>query len=567
MIRQQTHPSVALSLVVVLAGAALLFGAAGAYATFAATTQVDGRLVDIHSDDFEHGAATHQYRLETDQGTFELRFADRFPELPRASRVTVQGQRSGSTITVAAGGIKAAAGSAASTAATTGSKKIGVILFTFADNTVQPYTPAYAQGVAFTNANSVAAYYAEASWGQLTLSGDVFGWFQLHDTSASCNYSAWAADANTAATAAGASLTSYDYLVYAFPKVQSCAFAGLSYMPGTQSWLNGPSGMSLHVMAHELGHNFGTHHANSYSCAENGIRVALSANASNCTSTEYGDGSTVMGGLTSRRLQTNFARGNLGWLSAANTLDVSASGIYTVGPIEPFEPTGVQAIRIRRDTSSYLMLEFRQPSGSYFDNYPLADTAVNGVTLRITPTYSTLTQSLLIDATPETTSFADAQLAVGRTFLDPLAGISVTDLAVSGSGATVLISFGAGEPSATSAPSPEPPTASPSASASPMASPTATPSPVDTEPPTAPGSLAASLGKGKKLGLSWNASSDNLGVAGYRVYRDGVLLTTTTSTTFTDSLAGRSRTFTYFVVTFDAAGNLSPPSNSISVTP
>jgi hypothetical protein len=560
MIRRQSHPSVALSLIIVLVGAALLFGAAGAYATFTGSAQFEGRLVDVHSDDFEHGTASHQYRLETDQGTFELRFADRSPELPRASRVAVQGQRSGSTITVAAGGVRAASGSTTSSAATTGAKKIAIILFTFTDNNVQPYTPAYAQGVAFTNANSVAAYYTEASWGQLILSGDVFGWYQLHDTSASCNYSAWAAEGDAAAKAGGANLASYDHFVYAFPKVQSCAFGGLSYMPGTQSWLNGSSGMSLHVMAHELGHNFGTHHANSYSCTDNGIRVSLSASASNCTSTEYGDGTTVMGGLTSRRLQTNFARGNLGWLSAPSTLDVATSGTYTLNPVESFDATGVQALRITRNASTYFLLEFRQPYGSYFDNYLSVDAAVNGVTIRITPGYSTLTQSLLIDATPETWSFADAQLAVGKTFVDPLSGISITTVAVASLDARVLISFGAGGPSPT-------PSATQTATPTPMATPsaTATPSP-DTQPPTVPGDLAAILGKGRKVGLSWGASSDDVGVAGYRVYRDGVLLTTTTSTIFTDSLAGRSRTTTYFVVTYDAAGNVSPPSNAISVT-
>ena len=59
-------------------------------------------------------------------------------------------------------------------------------------------------------------------------------------------------------------------------------------MPGKYSWLNGSGGMSLRVMAHELGHNVGTHHASSMSCTVSGVRVSLATNSSSCTSSEYG---------------------------------------------------------------------------------------------------------------------------------------------------------------------------------------------------------------------------------------------------------------------------------------
>lgn len=112
---------------------------------------VEGKLIDVHSDDFAHGQATHRYWLETDQGTYELRFSQS-PVLPLASKVRVQGQRSGGSIAVAAGGVTAAAGST-TTSTATGAKRVAVILFTFSDNSTQPYTPAFAQGVAFTNTN------------------------------------------------------------------------------------------------------------------------------------------------------------------------------------------------------------------------------------------------------------------------------------------------------------------------------------------------------------------------------------------------------------------------------
>lgn len=89
--------------------------------------------------------------------------------------------------------------------------------------------------------------------------------------------------------------------------------------------------------------------------------------------------------------------------------------------------------------------------------------------------------------------------------------------------------------------------------------------PGDTTAPTAPGSLTASL-SGTTAILSWLASTDAVGVSGYRVSRNGAVLAgTVTATSFTD--AGLSAgTWSYSVTAADAAGNTSAPSNTASVT-
>ena len=66
--------------------------------------------------------------------------------------------------------------------------------------------------------------------------------------------------------------------------------------------------------------------------------------------------------------------------------------------------------------------------------------------------------------------------------------------------------------------------------------------------------------------LSWGASTDNVGVAGYRVYRNGSQLGTTTATTYFDSPLKPGTTYTYTVRAYDAAGNVGPPSNAVTVT-
>ena len=67
--------------------------------------------------------------------------------------------------------------------------------------------------------------------------------------------------------------------------------------------------------------------------------------------------------------------------------------------------------------------------------------------------------------------------------------------------------------------------------------------------------------------LSWGSSTDNIGVAGYRIYRDGALVGTAANTTYTTTVGGRRTPVTYYVRAFDAAGNESGASNSVSLTP
>ncbi len=89
--------------------------------------------------------------------------------------------------------------------------------------------------------------------------------------------------------------------------------------------------------------------------------------------------------------------------------------------------------------------------------------------------------------------------------------------------------------------------------------------PLDVTPPTAPTGLRATLAKGRKVALSWSAATDNTGVVAYRVLRNGAVVASVTSTSFTDSLPAKTSTAAYVVVAVDAAGNVSLPSNTASV--
>lgn len=85
----------------------------------------------------------------------------------------------------------------------------------------------------------------------------------------------------------------------------------------------------------------------------------------------------------------------------------------------------------------------------------------------------------------------------------------------------------------------------------------------DVSAPSVPTSLSATGLSLFSIELNWNASTDNFGVAGYRVWRDGLAIATTTMTSYTDSGLATSTSYAYYVTAFDAAGNESASSTSV----
>ncbi|MCP3681307.1 MAG: DUF1565 domain-containing protein, partial [bacterium] len=95
---------------------------------------------------------------------------------------------------------------------------------------------------------------------------------------------------------------------------------------------------------------------------------------------------------------------------------------------------------------------------------------------------------------------------------------------------------------------------------------TTPPVPADTTSPTIPANLSASAGSLSRIDLSWSASNDNMGVAGYKIYRNGSYLMLITNTSCSDTGLSASTTYSYRVSAYDAAGNESSQSGSVSAT-
>ncbi|MBZ5538796.1 MAG: fibronectin type III domain-containing protein [Acidobacteriia bacterium] len=88
----------------------------------------------------------------------------------------------------------------------------------------------------------------------------------------------------------------------------------------------------------------------------------------------------------------------------------------------------------------------------------------------------------------------------------------------------------------------------------------------DTTAPSTPTNLQATAVSSSQINLSWSASTDNVAVTGYKIFRNGTQITTSTTTSFQNTGLAASTTFSYTVSAFDAAGNNSPVSAAASAT-
>ena len=95
--------------------------------------------------------------------------------------------------------------------------------------------------------------------------------------------------------------------------------------------------------------------------------------------------------------------------------------------------------------------------------------------------------------------------------------------------------------------------------------PPAPPAP-DTTPPSVPGALAVSAVTQTSMNLQWTASTDDVGVTAYDVYRNSSKVASVTSTSSSQSGLVCGTTYQYEVVARDAAGNASQPARASAAT-
>jgi hypothetical protein len=433
-------------------------------------------------------------------------------------------------------------------------RTVAIVVITFSTSVAPTYTDGALQDVLVNSPSSVSNYFDEQSYGAVSFrgivnpAGDVFH-ATISSNGSGCGLNMWQTWGSQAAAAVGSStLDQYDHVIYVFNSQHTCGWAGLAYMPGSEVYID--NAFTLPVVAHELGHNLGVHHAASLRCTGGGQNVAFSSAAYACTPSEYGDPYDIMGSSATNQ-QNAFHKLQSGWLTAPRVQTITASGDYTVAPLE--SSSGVVLLLVPHVTTGAIAptnpstllgdtfaLDFRQPNG-IFDNYAPGSAAVSGVQIRLVQTPGgAANQTQLIDTTPLTSTFADAALTQGSTFTDATDSITITTADVNPLGATVHVTVGTGGG-------------------------TTTPPP-DTTPPSAVSNLTATVASGPVVTLAFGAATDDHAVSSYRVTRDGAQI---------DNLSGAATTYndwtttygahTYGVTAVDSAGNLGPTATVATV--
>ena len=417
--------------------------------------RAEGELEIIYQD--SRGHSELRYFLRTSAKKLELKFAKNPPQTLRTGmHVSVKGLKVGETLELNSGeSVTVGSTQVQVSGDTMGQHHVLVILVNFQDKRTQPFTREQAQSVMFTTTND---YFREVSYGQTSLTGDVYGWYTIPINSTTCDTTSIATYAQQQAVAAGANLAAYEHLVYAFPQ-NACTWQGRGSVGGnpSQAWIN--EWFELGIVGHELGHNFGLYHSRSMDCGSVSI-------GGSCTTDEYGDVFDLMGGANSAHFNL-FQKERLGWINSGTNppiSTVSTSGTYWLESVEvnTFNPKGLKILKSTDPVTgakTWYYVERRASIG--FDNFLTGNANVlNGVIIR-TGSESSGQDTYLLDMTPESTSWYDPAVVMGQSFTDTSAGVTITPISVDANGALVDVSFAAqpcvrGNPTLTFSPAQSP---------------------------------------------------------------------------------------------------------------
>ncbi len=419
--------------------------------------------------DYPDGSHRSVAHMKTGQEDLEVYFAGPDPEdLGKGGTLQVTGVRLGNKVAASSsmieplGAVAANTASTASSCSTTGPQNTVILLVTFpgvvppASTTVQSVHDTFFG----TSGYSLDGYWREASYGQTSATGDVFGWYTLSTPYTCGTTDAMRAEAINLAAKAGVNFQNYTRLFMIVPDM-GCGWDGAATMVCTT--LNTPTysfsastsyitsdewGTNAETPAiiaiHEGGHNLGLNHSRSRAFGTEALGPMGTAG----TLHEYGDGFTAMSNGGPGHYDAPHKAEFLNWLTPGNYQVVQGSGTWTIAPLET-PSTGLQALKIQRGTgnNAWLWVEYRQPTGIYDSAYATGNVWSNevfsGAVIHYEDSFTTNGYSDLLDFTPTSPyAFYDPALVAGQTWSDPYSNVSISVQSATASGLTVNVSYG-----------------------------------------------------------------------------------------------------------------------------
>jgi uncharacterized protein (TIGR03437 family) len=428
-----------------------------------------GTLEVVAEMDFKnHKAWTHRF-LRTPAGRVEL-FGDartfRGLDSRGGASLRVRGIRASARIAVDT--ITATTPAAGLVLSPLGVENYAVLIVNDAANPSLPssWTAAAIQNLFFgTSGLTLNTYWQEASYGQTSATGTVFGPFTLPR-----NYSCSDGDESdsdtlrqAAISAAGGSVnfSQFNRVAILFPS-NSCAYGGLATIGGASytdlpnvtsiAWFpvetfQTPSGY-LGVVSHEAGHNIGLNHANS----EDFGPVPLGQPGTDGINTEYGDPFSAMdagdlpgANASPSQYSAQHKVSVLKWLGPADYEQVTTAGDYSVLPLE--DTSGTRGLRILRDpvTQSWLWIESRQAIGQFDSTLSTekGSNALSGLLVHFENPDLDPLHTYLIDfnAIASPNNFDTSAMTPGQKWTDPYSMLNLTVNGIGANGSTVTVGY------------------------------------------------------------------------------------------------------------------------------
>lgn len=417
-------------------------------------TSVIGKLRVLHADLLNNASAVRFELVNSEDNRIILHpRSNEIQSIPPGSTIKVQGLMIGNDLVideVKSTGITGGSLEVLESPvhrAVQGRDRALVILINFNDTTPPSVTP---ERIRTQVVPTLDHYYQENSYFQYGIETDVVGMYQLSIPNP-CDIPG--PDLETALNAANPDVyfPSYKRIILVGP-YNGCGWAGSAFiddtgqggviptpdgdMVGTVAWVHS-SWADVRVIGHELGHNFGNHHATSLDCGAYSITSNFPT-YDDCTYEEYGDPYDIMGSSTGHYNAPHKERQN--WLKPSNIIQASTNGVYTIEPLET-RSDGPKIIKVPRASGDFVYIEYRQPIG--FDQSFPGNDAYNGAIIHIVGDRSSR-YPYLLDMTRDGTnnwSFYNSTLKAGDLFYDPGSDASYQVLSADQNGLTLDIVF------------------------------------------------------------------------------------------------------------------------------